>query len=44
MYRGSFFVTHNAADEDGNLKIKRLKDFTDSKAELEFNQATAEEK
>ena len=39
-----FFIADIATDEDGSPKIKKLEDFTDSKAEREFNQVAAEKK
>ena len=35
MVRESIFVAHIAPDEEGNLKIKLLEEFTDSKAHLD---------
>ena len=35
MTRESIFTVHIVTDEDGSLKIKRLDDFTDSKAYLD---------
>ena len=34
MIRESIFIGHIVADEDGNLKIKQMEEFTDSKAYL----------
>ena len=39
--RESISTTHIVTDDDGNLKIKRLEVFTDSKAYLDFYQAVA---
>jgi hypothetical protein len=41
MNRESVVITHIVSDEDGSLKIKKIEDFTDSKAELDFVQAIA---
>jgi hypothetical protein len=41
LNRESIYITHIATDEDGSLKIKKIEDFTDSKAELDFYQAIA---
>jgi hypothetical protein len=41
MNRESIVITHIVSDEDGSLKIKKIEDFTDSKAELDFVQAIA---
>jgi hypothetical protein len=41
MNRESVVIVHIVSDEDGNLKIKRHEEFTDSKAELDFVQAIA---
>jgi hypothetical protein len=41
MSRESIWITDIATDEDGNLKIKKHEDFTDSKAELDCYQAVA---
>ena len=37
--RESILIMHIVSDEDGNLKVKRTEDFTDSKAELDYIQA-----
>ena len=34
MTRESIFIGHIVTDEDGNLKIKQMEEFTDSKAYL----------
>jgi hypothetical protein len=39
--RESILTVRFVTDEDGNLKIKQLEDFTDSKTELDFYQAMA---
>jgi hypothetical protein len=39
--RESIFITHIVTDEDGSLKINKLEEFTDSKAELDFVEAIA---
>jgi hypothetical protein len=39
--RESVIIAHIVTDEDGNLKIKRTEEFTDSKAELDYVQAIA---
>ena len=44
MNRESIYIGHIAADEDGSLKIKRVEEFTDSKAHLDFVQAITEAK
>jgi hypothetical protein len=44
LTRESIFIADIAPDEDGSLKIKRLEDFTDSKAEHDFYQALAAKK
>jgi len=41
MNRESIFIGHIVTDEDGNLKIRHIEEFTDSKAHLDFNQAIA---
>ena len=41
MNRESVFIAQIVSDEDGSLKIKRIEEFTDSKAELEHVQALA---
>lgn len=41
MNRESIFIGHIVTDEDGNLKIKQIEEFTDSKAHLGFTQAVA---
>jgi hypothetical protein len=41
MIRESIFILDIVADEDGSLKIKRLEEFTDSKAHLDFYQVVA---
>ena len=41
IVRESIYIKHFAADEDGNLKIKRDEEFTDSKAYLNALQAVA---
>ena len=35
----SIFIVHIVTDEDGNLKIKKLEDFRDSKVYLEIREA-----
>jgi hypothetical protein len=39
--RESIFIIHIVTDKDESLKIKRVEEFTDSKAELDFYQAVA---
>jgi hypothetical protein len=39
MIHESIFITDVVIDEDGSPKVKRLEEFTDSKAELDFAQA-----
>jgi hypothetical protein len=39
--REMIFILHIATDEGGNLKIKKLEDFADSKVELDYYQAIA---
>jgi hypothetical protein len=39
--RESIFIADIVPDEDGNLKIKKLEDFTDSKAEYDLYRAIA---
>lgn len=41
MTRESIFIGHMVADDEGNLKIKRIEEFTDSKGHLDFTQAIA---
>ena len=41
MIRESIFILDIVADEDGSLKIKRMEEFTDSKAHLDFYQVVA---
>jgi len=41
MIRESIFIAHIVTDEDGNLKIKQIEEFTDSKSLLDFMQAVA---
>jgi len=41
MNRESIFIGHIVTDEDGSLKIRRIEEFTDSKAHLDFAQAVA---
>jgi len=40
MNRESIFIGHIVTDGDGSLKIKQIEEFTDSKAHLDFVQAT----
>ena len=44
MNRESILILKTAKDEDGSLKIKRLDEFTDSKAFLDFAKAMEETK
>jgi hypothetical protein len=37
--RETIFIGHIVTDEDGSLKFKRVEEFPDSKAELDFAQA-----
>ena len=37
--RETIFIGHIVTDEDGSLKFKRVEEFIDSKAELDFTQA-----
>ena len=37
--RESIYIVHIVADDDGSLKIKKLEEFTDSKAYLDTMQA-----
>ena len=37
----SIFIADIVTDEDGSLKVKKLEEFSDSKAELDFIQAIA---
>ena len=39
MTRESIYIAQIVTDDDGSLKIKRIEDFTDSKAHLDFVQA-----
>ena len=39
MNRESIYILDIVTDEDGSLKIKRMEEFTDSKAYLDFSQA-----
>jgi hypothetical protein len=39
--RESIFIIYFVTDEDGSLKVEKLEEFTDSKAELDFAQAIA---
>ena len=39
MIHESIFIADIITDEDGNLKVKQLEEFTDSKAEYDFVQA-----
>jgi hypothetical protein len=39
MNRESIYILDIVSDEDGSLKIKRMEEFTDSKAYLDFYQA-----
>ena len=39
--RESILIVYIVTDEDGSLKIKRVEEFTDSKAELDFTHAVA---
>lgn len=41
IHRESIFIAHIVTDEDGSLKIKKIEDFTDSKAHSDVLQATA---
>jgi hypothetical protein len=41
MNRESIFIGEIVTDEDGIPKVKRLEEFTDSKAEFDFTQALA---
>ena len=41
MNRESIYILDIVTEEDGSLKIKRMEEFTDSKAYLDFNQAVA---
>jgi hypothetical protein len=41
MNRESIFIINIVTDEDGSLKVKRMEEFTDSKAYLDFYQAVA---
>lgn len=45
MTREMIFIAHVVTDDsDGNLKIKQLDEFTDSKTYLDFFKAAAEAK
>ena len=39
--RESIFIIYFVTDEDGSLKLEKMEEFTDSKAELNFAQAVA---
>jgi len=39
LTRESTTTAHIVADEDGNLKVKQMEEFTDSTAHLDFVQA-----
>jgi hypothetical protein len=39
IIRESIIIAYFVTDEDGGLKIKRIEEFTDSKAELDLVQA-----
>ena len=41
--RESIFIAHIVSDENESLKIKKIEEFTDSKAELDYVQAIAAE-
>ena len=41
--RESIFIAHIVSDEHESLKIKKIEEFTDSKAELDYVQAIAAE-
>ena len=41
MIHESIFIADIFTHEDGSLKVKRLEEFTDSKAEYDFVQAMA---
>ena len=41
MNRESIFIGEIVTDEDGIPKVKRLEEFTDSRAEFDFTQALA---
>lgn len=41
LTREMILIAHIVTDEDGNLKIKQLDEFTDSKAYLDFFKAVA---
>lgn len=42
MIREGIFIAHIVTDENGNLKIKKFEEFTDSKALVEFYEAVKE--
>lgn len=42
--RESIYIISLVTDEDGNLKIKRFEEFTDSKAYIDLFKAAAEAK
>lgn len=44
MNREMIWIGHIVTDEDGSLKIKKIEEFTDSKAFLDFFKAVAEHK
>lgn len=44
MNREMIWIGHIVTDEDGSLKIKKIEEFTDSKAFVEFFGAVAEAK
>jgi hypothetical protein len=44
MVREMIYIAHIVPDEDGNLKIKTIEEFTDSKSYLDFFQALTEAK
>ena len=41
LTRESITIAHIVTDEDGNLKIKHVEDFADSKAHFDFVQEIA---